>query len=188
MRTLMILWLAAVLSSDCYASDLFAYPSAPDMETVARVVWGEVRGQRNDEVAAVCHVVWNRVQLGRWGGAAGVVTARKQFSALNVGDPNRVKLLAPALPTRKSYKRVAAVCALTIKGRVQGFFDDPTRGATNYWHGPKVPYWAANERKVVRIGAGNFVKLSRSKKIQAKVAGDQIGALIRATEELEAQR
>lgn len=178
LRSVAMIACALALSSECSSAEL-KEPTPSELETVARVVWGEVRGQSDMEVAAVCHIVFNRWQWKRSAGVAKVVTAAKQFSALNPGDPNRVKLLAPGLTKRRSFQRVAAICALSIKGRVEGFFDDPTDGCDHYWHGAKVPYWAGKVRRVRSIGAGSCVRLRR--KSQARIVSpDQIGALIRA--------
>lgn len=177
LRSVAMIACALALSSEAFGSEL-KLPPPSEMETVARVVWGEVRGQDDMEIAAVCHIVFNRWQRRPGAGIAKVVTTAKQFSALNPGDPNRVQLLAPELRSRRSFQRVAAICALSIKGRVEGFFDDPTDGCDHYWHGAKVPYWAGKVRRVRSIGEGSCVRLRR--KTAARVVPDQIGALIRA--------
>lgn len=127
-----------------------------ELETVFRVVWGEVRSQPDIEVEAVCHVIATRVKV--YKSFYKVVTARRQFSALNPTDPNREKLLAPGLTRTKSYKRIAALCALTLRGRAYGQPDDITGGCDHYFHGKKVPYWAKG-KEVVNVGATQCVKL-----------------------------
>jgi len=77
-----------------------------DMETMARSIWGEARGECEEGQAAVAWVMRNRAQAARAfiarqkrahplfgdGTLVGACRAPRQFSAWNPGDPNAVKL------------------------------------------------------------------------------------------------
>ena len=80
-----------------------AGPDAPDaLDTLARTVWGEARGEGEAGMAAVAAVIRNRIDVSAahggkyWWGRdwISVCQARSQFSCWNPGDPNRAKLLA----------------------------------------------------------------------------------------------
>jgi len=71
------------------------------VDTLARTLWGEARGEPVRGIEAVAAVVVNRVRLaqrrgGMWWGSDIVAVCRKpwQFSCWNADDPNRAKLLA----------------------------------------------------------------------------------------------
>ena len=78
-----------------------------DMDTFARSIWGEARGESAEGQAAVAWVMRNRVMAARAfiakqkrahplygdGTLAGACRAPRQFSAWNVEDANRGKLL-----------------------------------------------------------------------------------------------
>ncbi len=172
----------AILAIALMGSTTFAtaapMPAAADLERVYRVVWGEVRGSTDMEIAGVCHVVFNRMLIGRWGGVRGVVEARKQFQAFDVGNVNRAKLLRARTLRLRSFRRVASICETSLEGRAGGWMRDPTRSATHYWHGSHVPYWAKGKR-VLRIGRTHFVRLERVP-ARAKGPADAIGRLLAA--------
>lgn len=60
------------------------------LDTAARTLWQEARGEPDDGRRAVAHVLWNRVNDGRWGRSlASVCLWRAQFSGWYVpADPN----------------------------------------------------------------------------------------------------
>lgn len=142
-----------------------ATDAAPDaLDTLARTLWGEARGEGRAGMEAVAAVIANRIDVslahgGRhWWGRdwISVCRARAQFSCWNPGDPNRVKLLAvdDSDPTFRLAKDVAADA---IAGRIE----DPTYGATSYkvaslpW-----PYsWGHFRLPLVEIGHHGFYNL-----------------------------
>lgn len=138
------------------------------MELVYRVVWGEARSLPNAEVAAICHVIYNR--LPRYKTLRKVVTAPAQFSALNRDDPNREKLLRPGLVHTKGYKRIASVCGDVFAGRALRTLSDPTNPfgidglTTHYFHGKKIPYWAEKEY-IYKVGHTNFVMMRKDHRV-----------------------
>ncbi len=60
------------------------------LDTAARTLWQESRGEPHEGQQAVAHVLWNRVRDGRWGpNLAAVCLWRAQFSGWYVPtDPN----------------------------------------------------------------------------------------------------
>lgn len=132
-----------------------------DMDIVTRVVAGEARNQKTHAIEGVCHVIYNRLIKRRMRSAADVVTARRQFSAINYDDPNREIVLAPGFKRTRSYARVGRICRDTLVGRIQTSAIDTTNGADHYYSGSKVPYWARGHDPVARIGAFKFFRLDR---------------------------
>lgn len=130
-----------------------------DMDIVTRVVAGEARNQREPAIEGVCHVIYNRLIKRRMRSAADVVTARRQFSAINHDDPNREIVLAPGFKRTRAYSRVGRICRDTLVGRIQTSAIDTTNGADHYYSGTKVPYWARGHHPVARIGAFKFFRL-----------------------------
>jgi N-acetylmuramoyl-L-alanine amidase len=140
-------------------------PTQDAVDTLARTVWGEARGEGEAGMTAVAAVIRNRIDLsaahgGRyWWGSdwIGVCRAKSQFSCWNPGDPNRAKLLA--VDERDPAFRIAKqVAADAIAGRIA----DPTFGATSYkvtslaW-----PYgWGHFRLPLVEIGKHAFYDLT----------------------------
>lgn len=139
-------------------------PTDADFDLIARVAAGEARSQTNAEIAAVCHVIHNRVLLGSWGGYSGVVTARKQFSAMNAGDPNRVVITSPGFAKTREYERALRICAETIIGRIDGSVSDPTSGADHFHSGVKRPWWVKGRQPLVQIGVFRFYRLRQPRR------------------------
>ena len=104
------------------------------VDTLARTLWGEARGEPVRAIEAVAAVVMNRVRRARerggwWWGGDVVSVCRKpfQFSCWNPGDPRRADLLAVT-----STDPVFATCLRTARRAVAGLLPDPTEGATHY--------------------------------------------------------
>lgn len=146
-----------------------------DLDTTARTVWGEARGELPPGRVAVAAVIVTRARLAREylarnpgktrhplygdGTLAGAAQANpearyKQFSCWNEDDPNRKKLLAVSIddPVYREC-RAATLTAL----RVTGTDRDPSMGATHYFD-PRVvkPSWAKGARQVAVIGNHRF--------------------------------
>jgi spore germination cell wall hydrolase CwlJ-like protein len=135
------------------------------IDTVARTIWAEARGEGEAGMTAVAAVIRNRLELstrlgGRhWWGSdwIGVCRARGQFAAWKPANPNRAKLLTvgDADPDFRLAKRIAAD---TIAGKIP----DPTFGATAYklaaapW-----PYsWGHFRLPLIEIGRHGFYNLA----------------------------
>ncbi len=156
----------AVLPSDDVLNDvstLFndtagSLSSGDGVETLARTIWGEARGESDAGKIAVASVVRNRATAGLLSGwpsdIAGVCTQRLQFSCWNSNDPNRPLLLSvtEADPT---YARCLEIAA----GVVSGTIPDNTGGATCYYNPAVVtPSWAASMTVTARIGNHLFLR------------------------------
>ena len=134
---------------------------AADIDTLARTLWGEARGEGEPGMIAVAAVILNRVRISAehdarywWGtGIAGVCLAKSQFSCWNPGDPNRPKLLAVDLADREF--RLARTIA---ERAAAGQLEDPTYGATSYKAAdlPWPPSWGRPRLPLVTIGRHAF--------------------------------
>lgn len=131
------------------------------IDTLARTIWGEARGEGAAGMQAVATVILNRFSIakeygGYWWGDDIIEICRKpyQFSCWNENDPNLKKLqdiddrdldFATAL----RLARRAVTIGLT----------DPTGGATHYHAAGIEPYWAKNEKPCAVMGRHIFYKL-----------------------------
>jgi N-acetylmuramoyl-L-alanine amidase len=97
------------------------------LQTAARTLWQEARGEPAEGRRAVAHVIWNRLRSGRWGASlASVCLWHGQFSGWLPADPNFAAACAlddddPALEAH-----LAVIAAAEHE-------DDPTDGATHYF-------------------------------------------------------
>lgn len=127
-----------------------------DLDTLARTLWGEARGEGLRGMEAVAAVIMNRVRdPRRWGKTASQVSLQpKQFSAWNARDPNRPLMLRVS----KSNKQFAQ--ALEIAERaLAGNLEDPTGGA-NHFHTHRVhPVWSRGKTPTAVIGNHRFFRL-----------------------------
>ncbi len=136
-----------------------------DMETMARSIWGEARGECEEGQAAVAWVMRNRAQAARAfiarqkrahplfgdGTLVGACRAPRQFSAWNPGDANAVKL------ARVGFDDVSYCRAFAIGCQVWGgLIKDPTGGATHYHRHDIEPFWAKSMKATALIGAHMF--------------------------------
>lgn len=119
-----------------------------DREIAARTIFGEARGETADGKLAVMHVLLNRLAAGRWKTLAAVCMASKQFSCMNDGDPNRIKLFS-----------VSAEDLVDEYVAVDNPGDDLTLGAEYYYAvGIQPPPWVSAMAKTVVIGRHVFYK------------------------------
>lgn len=128
------------------------------IDTLARTLWGEARGEPVRGIEAVAAVIVNRVAAaaargGFWWGDSVIAVCRKpyQFSCWNAGDPNRAKLLAVT-----QADPVFATCLRVARRAVAGVLTDPTRGATHYHRAGLHPTWASGHSPCAEIGAHLF--------------------------------
>lgn len=136
-------------------------------ETLARTIWGEARGEPDPELAmaAVAHVVLNRVARQTYWGRSVEAVCRKpfQFSCWNASDPN----LAQQITVGQDDARFALACRLAASLIAQEQVDpakrksdDPTKGATHY-HARRLvppPRWARGHEPCERIGNHFFYR------------------------------
>jgi N-acetylmuramoyl-L-alanine amidase len=134
--------------------------SAQEIDTLARTLWGEARGEGILGMAAVAAVIMNRVRadLGHdnkpdwWGeGILGVCRKPYQFSCWNDNDPNRVKLRSV------NNADPLFVQAITIAHlAAAGWLADPTVGSTHYHAITIHPNWAEGKTPNVTLGRHVF--------------------------------
>jgi N-acetylmuramoyl-L-alanine amidase len=126
-----------------------------DVDTLARTIWGEARGEPVSGMEAVASVVLNRLRRNRprrFGRTvADVCTMPAQFSCWNEGDPNRAKLLRVDERDEKfrEYLRIA-------RAAVAGTLADSTGGADHYHVAGIEVGWAARRRPCCTVGKHLF--------------------------------
>lgn len=138
-----------------------AYKKELEVDTIARTIWGEARGEGTTGMQAVACVILNRLNIASrhkkyWWGNSIIEICQKpyQFSAWNKSDPNFRKLLA--VDTDDIHFATAKRIA---RRAVYHKIDDPTSGATHYHAASITPAWAKNEKPVAVIGSHVFYKL-----------------------------
>ncbi|MBI4653114.1 cell wall hydrolase [Candidatus Kuenenbacteria bacterium] len=103
----------------------------------------------------------NRVEDSGWGdNYYKVITKEKQYSAFNIGDPNRPFIEDPFcdenLTDRKSWKKCYEIAGQIIRGEVE----DPTDGANHYYdESIDTPYWANEKTFKIKINTLFFHRL-----------------------------
>ena len=124
-----------------------------DLDTLARTIFGEARGEPLQGQQAVAWIVRNRVEHPGWWGrtVASVCLAPYQFSCWLESDPNREKMeaLSTADP---EYQILYEVGRSVMAGEV----DDPTNGAVNYKVVGTPAKWAEGVEPSCIIGSQEF--------------------------------
>jgi N-acetylmuramoyl-L-alanine amidase len=122
--------------------------TALDLDTAARTVWAEARGEPADGMLAVAWVIRNRAEKGGWfgEGIAGVCKKPWQFSAWNKNDPNRKKLLELKTDSMGYQQALCAVAQALVSE------DDITQGSKHYHTKAIVPHWVEDAKPVLNIG------------------------------------
>ncbi|MES1156297.1 MAG: cell wall hydrolase [Alphaproteobacteria bacterium] len=115
-----------------------------DVHLLAATAWAEARSEGEEGMRAVAHVVLNRVGKPRFGdNLSDVVLHPKQFSAWNLGDPNRPLALHPEAYARWGSNHDTWITAQTVaREALEGRSTDPTSGALFYHTTAIHPYWA----------------------------------------------
>lgn len=131
------------------------------VDTLARTIWGEARGESQSGMEAVGCVVQNRVAVaqakgGYWWGNDIIKVCQKpfQFSCWNANDPNRLRLMGV---TERNIQ--FATCLRIARRVVHGRIPDITGGATHYHASDIFPHWAVGQKPVATIGHHIFYKL-----------------------------
>jgi N-acetylmuramoyl-L-alanine amidase len=148
------------------------YPVTPDdLDMLARVLWGECRGELREGQEAVAWVIRNRCEraldyIGRTGKdhhplfgdgtVKSCVNVPWQFSCLNRNDPN-----CSALLTLDQSNSVYKSLYLVGEGVFDGSISNPIGGSTHYCVStlvgtPKQPQWVIGAVLVAKIGNHSF--------------------------------
>ena len=122
-----------------------------DIDTAARTVYGEARGELVAGMIAVAWVIRNRAEKGGWWGdtLAGVCKHPFQFSCWNPDDSN-CKIIEELPVSFKAYGD--AVWAVMQAIMPTDRRADPTHRATHYHAGAVEPKWAKGQAPCVVIG------------------------------------
>jgi len=130
-------------------------PVEPEgLDTFARTLWGEARGDGTRGMEAVAAVIMNRVRSRRYPSKVAAVCLQKyQFSVWLEGDPNFPKMLAVTVADPNFVKaRSIALRAMS------GTLGDPTGGALHYYAKYiEPPYWADGATETAHIGKHIFL-------------------------------
>jgi len=131
------------------------YYRETEIDTLARTLWGEARGEGTAGMWAVAHVIINRVKVSDakgqyWWGNNVIQVCQKpyQFSCWNRSDPNFRKL--QALTEEDVYFATALRIARRILAGIGG--EDPTGSATHYHAHNILPFWAKEKQPSAIIG------------------------------------
>ncbi len=133
-----------------------------EVDTLARTLWGEARGEGTAGMQAVANVILNRVkaseeQGGLWWGNSIIQVCQKpyQFSCWNRTEANFKKLL------HVGSDNLYFASALRIARRgVYASLQDLTNGADHYHAAGIMPFWAKNQKPVAVIGHHIFYCLN----------------------------
>lgn len=127
------------------------------VDTLARTLWGEGRGEGPQGMSAIASVVLNRAAKPRWWGRDILSCCRApyQFSCWLANDPNLPKLLAVTTDD-PSYDVARAIAGLAVYGGLT----DITGGADSYYAtGSTEPVWAKLIKPISVIGRHRFYRL-----------------------------
>ena len=133
------------------------------IDTLARTIWGEARGEGSAGMQAVAHVVLNRLAVSKkmgsyWWGNDVVQICQKpfQFSCWNKDDPNRGKLISLSAEDDIYFVTARRIARRAIVGALGS---DITLGATHYHAAGISPYWGKHQKPVTTLGRHIFYQL-----------------------------
>lgn len=158
----LILWIKSAGAS--FTVDQAAFYDEGDIDTLARTIWGEARGDGNTGMQAVACVILNRYKAAeaslaksRQFGADITAICKKpyQFSCWLASDPNLAKILAVNTST-DSFASAVSIA----KGVLSGSLPDITNGANHYHTSSVSPSWSSGATAVAVIGSHEFYSLA----------------------------
>jgi spore germination cell wall hydrolase CwlJ-like protein len=134
-----------------------------DAHWMALTMWGEARGQGEEAMRAVGHVIDNRRRSGAHGVfATDTVSEAWQFSCWNPDDPNRAAMLRADAYPADSHDGAMWLAARRIAAEIlAGRSHDPTGGALFYHSVDVAPLWSRGMMPVTRIGGHVFFRTAR---------------------------
>jgi hypothetical protein len=143
------------------STDERAMPDGLQVDTLARTMWGEARGEPDATLAmrAVGHVVLNRVERQTYWGHTVEDVCRKpwQFSCWNKADPNLPWLRTVTSADARYATALQLTADLLRLDDAQRHRADPTAGATHYYaRRIPTPRWALGHQACARIGGHDF--------------------------------
>jgi len=121
------------------------------IDTLARTLWGEARGETKAGREAIASVILNRLKKNkpsRFGGTIEEVCQKpSQFSCWNADDPN-----LPKLKKVDTSNPVFAECVAIAENAVQGLLADSVIGADHYHTAGVSPAWSRGKVPCITIG------------------------------------
>lgn len=127
------------------------------LDTLARTLWGEARGESLLGLRAVAGVVINRTTHPRirwWGRTiVGVCRAGKQFSCWNADDGNYPRLMRVTTADDK-FRLCLQVATEALDGRLEA--ERMQHNATHYHNKTVTPYWIKGKLPCADIGGHLF--------------------------------
>lgn len=127
-----------------------------EVDTLARTLWGEARGEGQLGMQAVACVILNRANKPRWWGhdIGSCCLKPYQFSCWLADDPNLPKMHA-VTTADPAFVQAVSIARLASKGALS----DVTHGADSYYAaGTPVPAWSIGRTPVAVIGHHRFYK------------------------------
>lgn len=125
-----------------------------DIETTARTVYGEARGESFEGKIAVAWVIRNRADTKYRGDSCETVCLKPwQFSCWNPTDPNKAKIEAVDIEN-ESFRQ----CLLAVAVVLGGLAPDPTDGSRHYHVAGLDVNWAEGQTPAGKIGNHLFYK------------------------------
>ena len=123
------------------------------VDTLARTLFGEARGEAIEGKAAVANVILTRAKKGGWwgGNIEDVCLHPWQFSCWNKSDPNIHKIKRATIADPLFHE-----CLIVAHLAVAGLLKDNTDGATHYVAAGVNPKWMRGLTPCVTIGAHQF--------------------------------
>jgi spore germination cell wall hydrolase CwlJ-like protein len=131
-----------------------------DAHWMALTMWGEARGQGEEGMRAVGHVIANRWKAKSHGAfVTDTVSAAWQFSCWNKNDPNRALMLAIDTLKEGSSGHSNWLMAKRLAAEIlAGRSEDPTGGALFYHTTAVQPAWSRGVTPVTQIGDHLFFR------------------------------
>lgn len=135
-----------------------------DIDTLARTIWGEARGEGYDGMQAVANVIMNRYRAGQRSEAKArqfgrtieeVCTKPYQFSAWNANDPNRPRLLTVGMENAQ-FRTAHEIATRAVRGNLP----DITNGADHYHTNAVAPFWSQGQTPIASYGSHVFFRLA----------------------------
>jgi hypothetical protein len=144
---------------------LTAGPGAPvelnqdEVRLLAATAWAEARSEGEEGMRAVAHVIVNRVGRRFGEDLETVILAPKQFSAWNLGDPNRPLAQNPErYATGGANLETWEIAQRIAREVLSGQSADPTEGALFYHTRAIRPWWSRYGEGRREIGAHVFYR------------------------------
>lgn len=128
-----------------------AADGADAVDTLARTLWGEARGEPVRGIEAVAAVIVNRLRQRRETGGHAVRRESRGFPCWDPAFPERPRMLAV-----DGSDPVFATCLRVARRAVAGVLPDPTGGATRYHRAGDRPDWAEGLFPTAEIGGSLF--------------------------------